>query len=155
MPTEKHSVVSSLGLLILRVGMGVLMMTHGWPKVQMLLDGNYEQFGDPIGLGKQASLILAASAEFLCPALIVLGLLTRLAAIGPVVTMVVAAFIVHQNDPWLMGEAARLFKEGEADTWASKEPALLYLIGFAPLIFTGPGKISVDALIWGGRRETN
>jgi len=63
--------------------------------------------------------------------------------------MVVAAFVVHQADPWLMGQAADLFKQGEVDFPKSKEPALVYLIGFATLIFTGAGKFSIDAMIWG------
>ena len=136
-----RAVMNSLGLLILRLGIGGFMMTHGWPKAQSLFAGDFEKFGDPIGLGSGASLVLAATGEFLCAALVMLGFLTRFAAVGPVMTMAVAAFVIHQNDPWTMGAGA------------SKEPALLYLIPFLALIFTGPGRISLDALIWGRSRK--
>jgi uncharacterized membrane protein YphA (DoxX/SURF4 family) len=35
----------------------------------------------------------------------------------------------------------------------SKEPALLYLIPFLALIFTGPGRISIDELIFARRKS--
>ena len=136
MELRQHSVVSSVGLLILRVGIGVYLMTHGWGKLQMLLGGQFEQLGDPIGVGTTLSLILALFGEFVCPLLVVLGLFTRVAAVPPVITMAVAAFVVHASDPWTMGGGP------------SKEPALLYLIPFLALVFTGPGRWSLDAVLW-------
>lgn len=35
----------------------------------------------------------------------------------------------------------------------SKEPAVLFLIPFAALVFTGPGKVSVDALLFRGKKQ--
>jgi uncharacterized membrane protein YphA (DoxX/SURF4 family) len=52
-----------------------------------------------------------------------------------------------------MQEGARLFVAKEAQSWASKEPAFLYMIPFLTLIFTGPGRFSLDALIWSRLRE--
>lgn len=147
MDAIKRDAMNSAGLLILRIGMGVYMATHGWGKVQMVIDGKFDQFGDPIGIGNTASLILASGAEFVCALLVAVGLGTRLAAIPVVFTMAVAAFIVHSANPWTMGEAARLFMEKQAESWASKEPALLFLVGFLALVFTGAGKYSVDALL--------
>ena len=111
----------------------------------MLLDGS--EFGDPIGLGSRLSLVLVMTAEFICALLIVFGLATRVAAIPTVIAMAVAAFVVHLNDPWTMGGGAALFQSGEAESWSSKEPALLFLTGFLALVFTGAGKFSIDALI--------
>lgn len=147
MDATRREVLTSAGLLILRVGMGVYMATHGWGKVQMVLDGKLDQFGDPIGIGPSASLILAAGAEFVCALLVALGLGTRLAAIPVVFTMAVAAFIAHSANPWTAGEGYRLFMEKQAESWASKEPAMMFLIGFLALVFTGAGKYSVDALL--------
>ncbi len=42
---------NSLGLLVLRLGTGGYMLTHGWGKLQMVLAGDFDKFGDPIGLG--------------------------------------------------------------------------------------------------------
>jgi putative oxidoreductase len=135
--------MQSVGLLVLRLGMGGYMMTHGWGKVQMVLNRQFDQLGDPIGLGNTLSLILATGAEFFCALLVVIGLGTRVAAIPVVITMGVAAFIVHGNDPWTMGAGA------------SKEPALLFLTAFLTLVFTGGGRFSFDALIvpWWQRRK--
>ena len=41
-----------LGLLILRFILGVAMITHGWPKLEKLLNADFS-FGDPIGLGAE------------------------------------------------------------------------------------------------------
>ncbi len=138
---------ASIGLFLLRAGVGGFMLVHGWGKLQMLLDKQYDQMGDPIGLGKELSLIGVTAAEFGCAALVVLGLGTRLAALPVVFAMGVAAFVAHGSDPWTMGEGAKLFMSGASKSWGSKEPALLFLIPFLALVFTGPGLISLDALI--------
>lgn len=117
-----------LGLLFLRVTVGLMMaLGHGWGKFQNVLSGNFD-FGDPIGLGPTISLILAAFAEFICALLVVFGVKTRWVAIPVVITMLVAAFVVHLDDPW-----------------GRKEFALLYAIPFLTLVFTGAGRYSVDA----------
>lgn len=141
-------VSASIGLLILRLGLSAYMISHGWGKVQMVLRGEFDNFGDPIGLGNHLSLILAAGAEFVCPLLVLVGLLTRLSALPVVFTMIVAAFVVHASDPWSMGTAAERFMSGQSQSWGSKEPALLFAIPFLALVFTGPGRFSIDALLW-------
>jgi len=148
METRWQELMNSLGLLILRLGMGGFLLSHGWGKLQMLLAGDFEKFADHLGLGTTLSLIGIVLAEFVCALLVMIGLLTRLAAIPVVFAMAVAAFVVHANDPWSMEQAAKLFMAGESKSWASKEPALLYLIPFLALIFTGAGRFSIDGLIW-------
>lgn len=138
---------TSLGLLILRLGTGGYLITHGWGKLQMVMAGQFEQFGDPIGLGPQLSLVLVTGAEFFCALLVALGLATRFAAIPVVFAMGVAALVAHGNDPWTSTAAAQLFMSGRAESWASKEPALQFLIVFLTLIFTGAGRYSLDAVI--------
>lgn len=116
------------GLLILRVGMSGLMLTHGIPKLMRLFEGNM-QFPNPLGIGSGLSLILTVIAEFLCPVLIILGLRTRLATIPPIIVMLVAVFIVHWTDPM-----------------ADKEKALLYLTGFLTIALAGGGKYTIKQL---------
>ncbi|TXD83336.1 DoxX family protein [Subsaximicrobium wynnwilliamsii] len=116
---------NDLALLILRVGFGGLMLTHGIPKVSMLTDAS--GFPDPLGIGGTGSLILALIGEVLAPILIIIGLKTKWAAIPSIITMAVAAFMVHAADPL-----------------AKKEMALLYLIAFIVIFLAGPGKFSVD-----------
>lgn len=122
--------LDNFSLLILRLFFGGAMMTHGWGKYS-----DYEtlssSFPDPLGIGSSSmSLNLAIFGELICPALIVVGLLTRLAAIPAFITMVVAGLIVHADDPF-----------------AKKELALAYLVVFAVLIMRGAGKISIDG-VW-------
>jgi len=122
------------------------MANHGWGKLQMLLEGG--QFPDPIGIGGGISLVLVVLAEFVCAILVILGLATRLAAVPTVIAMAVAAFVVHGNDPWSMEKAAKAFFAGESKSWASKEPALLFLFPFLALVLTGAGRFSIDHLVW-------
>ncbi|MCB0454952.1 MAG: DoxX family protein [Aequorivita sp.] len=116
----------NLGLLLLRMGFGAMMLTHGIPKLLKMLSGDFS-FGDPIGIGEPASLFLAVLSEVLFPLLVIIGFKTRLAAIPVIITMVVAAFVVHAADPL-----------------RTKEMAILYLIGFIAIALLGAGKYSVD-----------
>ena len=152
MEARRQDRTTSIGLLVLRVGMAGYMATHGWGKLEMLRAGRFADFGDPIGLGSTASLILVTLAEFFCALLVVLGLWTRYAAAPVVIAMAVAAFVVHRPDPWTMGRGAELFFSGQAKMWSSKEPALLFLTAFLALMWTGAGRYSLDAR-FGGRRQ--
>jgi putative oxidoreductase len=102
------------------------MMTHGWPKFQKILEGNWKM-GDPIGLGVHITLVLAVFSEFIAPALILVGWKTRILAFFPAATMFVAAFIVHFDDPW-----------------KKQELPLIYLFGFLAILFLGSGRYSLD-----------
>jgi len=119
-----------LGLLIFRLIVGGLMLTHGYGKFIRLFEGNI-RFADPIGLGPEISLVLTVFAEFICALLIMFGLITRLATVPLIVTMAVAAFIIHGSDPL-----------------AEKEKALLYLASFIILFYKGGGRYSLDRMFF-------
>lgn len=121
------------GLLLLRVAFGVLMLLHGWGKLQDLIGGGGAGFPDPLGVGPQLSLAMAVFAEFFCALALVLGFVTRLALVPLIATMAVAFFLVHGGDPF-----------------DQRELALIYLAAFVGLLFTGPGRYSLDATF--GRR---
>ena len=118
--------VSDWSLLILRIGFAGMMLTHGIPKINMLFESPIK-FADPLGLGETTTLILTIIGEVVAPVLILIGFKTKLASIPAIITMVVAAFMVHANDP--------------IDV---KEKALLYLIAFIAIFLQGAGKYSVD-----------
>ena len=122
--------MASLGLLILRVAAGVLMMTHGWSKIQNF-EGMVESGFDPVGMGATLSVVMLIGAEFIAALFIVLGLLTRLSAVPLIVAMSVAAFVAHASDPLQV-----------------KELSLIYLTIFATLLITGAGKYSLDSLLF-------
>ena len=122
--------LTSVGLLVLRVGFGIFMLVHGFAKVTNF-QAMSEAFPDPIGVGSTFSLVLAIGAEVGCSLLLIAGLGTRLAVIPLAATMLVALLIVHANDPW-----------------QKKELAALFLTVYAALFFTGGGEFSVDRVLW-------
>lgn len=121
--------LSSIGLLILRFGTGLMMLFgHGIYKL-MAFDEMAATFPDPIGFGSTFSLALAIFAEVVCSALLVLGYRTRVVAVPLLITMLVAVCVIHADDPW-----------------SKKEFALLYALPFLTLIFTGGGALSLDGM---------
>jgi len=122
----KNNTLIHLGLALLRIVPSAFMLTHGYPKLMKLINGNTE-FADPFGIGQAPSLFLAVIGEFICPLLMIIGFKTRWAAIPAAITMFVAAFIAHGADPF-----------------GRKELPLLYLAFFVIIMLLGPGKYSVD-----------
>lgn len=118
-----------LGALLLRLAGGGLMLLHGYPKLMKIINGVWE-FGDPIGIGVEASLILTVFAEFVCAIFILVGFKSKWAVIPLIITMLVAAFIVHGADPI-----------------KKKELAIIYMLIYAAIFFIGSGKYSVDGMI--------
>jgi putative oxidoreductase len=119
--------IISWALLFLRIVAGVFMLTHGYGKFLRLMGDEPIQFADPIGIGATASLVLAVGAEFFCSIFLIVGVGTRFSAIPLLITMLVAALIVHWTDPFIR-----------------KELPLLYAAIYLVFIFTGAGRYSVD-----------
>jgi putative oxidoreductase len=117
------------GMLLLRLGLGVLMMHHGYHKLVHFAEEKAKMINF-MGIGQGMSLALVVFAEFFCALFIVLGLFTRLAAIPLIVAMCMALFKAHDG---------QFFGQGEM--------AALYLVGFTALLCCGPGKVSVDGMI--------
>ncbi len=123
----KTAGIQHLGLALLRIVPSAIMaFVHGLPKLQNLLNGNFE-FPNPIGIGAAPSLFLTVIGEFVAPILIIIGFKTRIAAVPALITMLVAAFITHGTDPF-----------------AKKELAVLFAVFFAVIFLVGPGKYSID-----------
>tara|TARA_B100000780_G_scaffold9774_1_gene6842 strand:+ start:372 stop:743 length:372 start_codon:yes stop_codon:yes gene_type:complete len=115
-----------IGKLLLRVGYSLLLMTHGLPKLKKLFSDEI-RFSDPLSIGDESSLFLTVLGEFIAPLFIIIGYKTRLVSFFPAFTMLIAAFVVHFDDPF-----------------GKKELAILYLLGFVLVMLFGPGKYSVD-----------
>ena len=129
------SFATSLALLTLRLWLGLTMLiNHGVGKLQDFshLLGS---FPDLLGIGHGVSLALAVFAEVIASLLLVMGLMTRFAALVLTVNMAVAFFVVHKRV--LSGEH-------------NGEVAFIYLAGYVALLLAGAGRISVDKTVFGG-----
>ena len=125
----KNDPFKDLALLVIRLGAGGMMLTHGIPKIGRLLGEGPVKFADPFGLGPEISLIMAIFAEVICAVLIMVGFKTRLASIPLIITMLTAAFYAHWDDPF-----------------GKKELPLLYICVFLAILAFGAGKYALDQL---------
>lgn len=103
------------------------MLTHGVPKIGRLLGDGPVKFADPFGLGPEVSLVMAIFAEVVCAGLVMIGFKTRWATIPLMITMLVAAFYAHWDDPF-----------------AKKEMPLLYFAVYLGILIAGGGKFSLS-----------
>ena len=130
MNITKQAYFSEIILLIVRLLIAALMLTHGLPKLSKLMAGGEIKFANPIGLGPTISLILVVFSEVFCSILIAIGYKTRLATIPLIITMLVAAFITHYGDG--------IHKQ---------EKALLYVVVYLSILVSDGGKFSLDYLL--------
>ncbi len=119
-----------LAILIARISITALMLTHGLPKLVMLLSGDPVQFPAVFGLSAGLSLGLTVFAEVVASLFILAGLATRLAVIPLMIAMLVAVFYIHGGQPFV-----------------EKEIAVLYLLVYLVLFLTGSGRYSLDYLV--------
>jgi putative oxidoreductase len=121
-----------IAILVVRVMIGLSMLTHGTPKLLRFSADGPLNFGDPLNIGPLPSLVLTVFAEFFCSLLIIFGLGTRLAVIPLIISTSVAAFVVHKSDGF-----------------AQQEMALLYLLVYFTLFISGSGRYSLDRMLVG------
>ena len=119
-----------IALLVARVGIAALMLTHGLPKLNMLFSGGPIQFPPVMGMSPTVSLGLAVFAEVLCSIFILTGFATRLAVVPLIVTMLVAVFAIHAADPFTKQEAG-----------------IQYLLVYIVLLLAGSGRYSLDSIL--------
>ncbi|MDF2572207.1 MAG: DoxX [Sporomusa sp.] len=126
---DKHR---DIGILVLRVGIGLMFVFHGWPKISGGVE-TWTKLGmamQHLGLGFAPVFwgFMAAVTEFFGGMLIAAGLLTRLAAMALTFNMFVAVVLKFSTGAGLAG-ASQALEVG---------------IVFLSLIFIGPGRYSVD-----------
>ena len=127
---NKASHTTDLALLMARIGIGVLMLTHGLPKLVMLISGEPVQFPGLFGLSAELSLGLTVFAEVLCSVFLIAGLGTRMAVLPLISVMLVAVLYIHA-----------------ADAFAKQEAGLQYLLVYVLLLLAGSGRYSIDYLL--------
>ena len=122
-----------LGILVVRISVGLLMLFHGISKLSGglgFIQGMLEAKGLP---GFIAYGVIVG--EVLAPLAILVGFRTRIAAIIYAFNMVVAVLMVH---------TAQFFTMSEQGGWAL-ELIGLYFLGAVALFFTGGGKYAISA----------
>jgi putative oxidoreductase len=134
----EHSTFGDVALLLLRVVVGTAFMFHGYGKIT-------NPFGwmGPDPFAPAPFVALAALSEFGGGLAWIVGLLTPLAALGIGSTMAVAFWFhaFQSGDPFVATALGQ----------ASFELALVFLAVAILLIAVGPGRISLDRLIFGRR----
>jgi len=130
---------ADLEAVILRVPIGLILAAHGSQKLFAWFGGygleGTGQWMASVGLTPGFVMaLLAGSAEFFGGVALILGLLTRPAAMINAMTMLVALFWVHWGNGFFL------------DTHGI-EYALALLSANLALIFIGGGRYSLDALI--------
>lgn len=121
--------LKDLGLLALRLVVGIFMMTHGWAKLVNFSEMS-GQFPAMLGMSSQMALSMIVFAEFFASIALIFGFLTRLAVIPLIIGMGVAAFLAHAGDPF-----------------GARELPLLYFSVYVVFFITGAGRFSFDGLI--------
>jgi putative oxidoreductase len=121
--------LTHMALLVARLWFGLTMLfNHGIEKLMHFSD-HVGTFPDPLGVGREASLILVVVAEVVGAIFLAVGFMTRIAAAVLVIDMFVAFLMVNKTELQGQGEAA-----------------FLYLAGFVIISIAGGGLFSLDTL---------
>lgn len=120
-----------LGLLILRVAIGLMMLLHGIEKFKgvSFIEGMLIAKGLPafIAYGVYVT-------EIVAPLLLIVGYRTRLAGVVYILGVLTAIFLVHAKD---------IFTLNQHGGWGI-ELLGLYLFSALAILFTGAGKYAVS-----------
>lgn len=130
-----HTAGEDIVLLLIRLVVGLAFLQHGWEKMQHPM----------VWMGPASPVpgffqFLAALSEFGGAIAWILGLLTRLGALGIACTMTVAVSM-HRfvlGDPFVNPTGGH-----------SYELAAAYLLVALLLLIAGPGRLSLDRLVFG------
>lgn len=124
---KQHEFTTNSALLVFRVLVSLSMInTHGMKKL-LNFQETVNHIPDPMGLGGEASAVIAIIANIVAPVFVIFGLATRLAVIPILGVTLAGFFIVHGNDPW-----------------AVRDVPLMYSLAYSLLFFIGAGKYSLD-----------
>lgn len=128
------------GTTVIRIITGIIFMGHGLPKIGVGSDRTIDALAGWLGGGlglpfPMLMAILVVAAEVAGGFAIIIGLLTRAAALTTAIAMLVAVTMVHFD--------AGMFADGGYQ-WA-----LLLMCISIGLVIDGAGKASVDAMLAG------
>lgn len=132
---------TGLGLLIVRIGLGVVMIAHGWQKFsENTVEGTtqgFTQMGVPLPQIAAPGVIVL---ELFGGAALILGLLTPLVSAAYALTMLGASILVHAPNGFF------------ASGGGYELTGLLAVLSLG-LAIAGAGRYSLDHALIGRRRE--
>lgn len=120
--------------LILRFGVGYLMLFHGFTKLRSGIDSFEGMFFDAGIPSIFANGIYVG--EVLAPLMLIIGFQVRLASLFVIITMIGAIYLVHLDD---------LFVITQHGAWAV-ETQIFYILAALAILFQGAGQYSMEAL---------
>lgn len=133
-----HQAASDIGLLVLRLAVGVVFVAHGWGDASQ--DGgaganiaNYRDAGIPL---PELSAWFGAYMQLLGGIVVLFGALTRLISAGFAVVMAGALLFVHPGEPLVLAQ------DGSGSGFAF----IMFAASLA-LLGTGAGRFSADHLL--------
>ena len=132
---RKQNIDVDLVLLLVRIILGAAFILHGWGKIQHPFNWMGPDAAVP-GIFQ----LLAAISEFVGGGALIVGFLTRIGAFGIGCTMTVA-FILHC---FILGDPFVNLTGG-----SSFEPAIVYLTIAFLFMIMGPGRFSLDRIMFG------
>lgn len=130
---------SNLARLFMRLFVGIMFMQFGIRHLITFSTLKYT-FPSVLGLSNETSLIIMICIELICSLFIMIGFLTRLSVLPPVISMIIAEYhILHDLLP-------DTFPYSISSTQPGYLP-LMFIGIFLFLLIAGPGKISLDYFI--------
>ncbi|TXG90237.1 DoxX family protein [Rhodococcus rhodnii] len=132
-------IVSSIGILVARIGLGIIFLAHGLQKFRVWgIDGTAASF-DGMGVpAPTASAWFAAIVETVGGAALILGALVPLFGVLLFAVMAGAFFVAHIDNGIYVGDGGY-------------ELVLALGVGALMLAAVGAGKFSVDSVLLGRR----
>ncbi len=131
---------TNLARLFMRLFVGIMLMQFG---IRHLVQYNelYTSFPAMFGFTSEATLVIMICIELICSLLIMVGFMTRIATIPPIVAMVAAESYIltdvlpHTSVVWAL------------DSIQPGYLPIMFIGIYLFLLMAGPGKISLDYFI--------
>jgi putative oxidoreductase len=132
-----NPISTNIGLLIVRVIIGILMAFYGYEKLihfnEMAASEFWAKNVSFLGMSGKIPLALTVFAEFFCSIFLLLGLFTRFSLLVLLFCMAYIFLVIFPFSIIDKGENGYHFND-----------AFVYFIIYTGLLFTGPGKFSLD-----------